>query len=86
MVQGVDAMKIWKQGGFTGFWVRMICCIERETIQSLFLLLDIILQANWRKTDNDPKVLVPSDLQSKGNNIIGSPSVKNGTWSFEIWI
>ena len=69
-------MKIRKQGGFTGFWVRVICRIERETIQSLSLLLDIILQANWHKTDNDPKVLVPSDLQSEGNNIIGSPSVE----------
>lgn len=71
MVQGVDAMKIRKQGGFTGFWVRMICRIERETTQSLFLLLDIILQANWHKIDKDPKVLVPSDLQSKGRNISG---------------
>ena len=39
MVQGVDAMKIRKQGGFTGFWVRMICHIERETTQSFFFCL-----------------------------------------------
>lgn len=93
IVWRVDAMEIKNQGSSTGFQVRIICNIESGVIKSFFLLLYIILHDNWDNVEEDPKVLVPSDLGNLREiisleclNLASLYLVQIGTWSFEIQI
>lgn len=70
IAQGVDAMKIKGQVSPTDFQVRIIYNIRSDMNESFFLLLYITLHDNKYKTEEDQKVLVPSDLQFKENNFI----------------
>ena len=63
-------MEINSQVSAPGCQVRINYSIDSDTIKFLFLLLCIALRDTRYKTEEDQKVSVLSDLQSKENIVI----------------